>query len=126
MTPAYLSYSFESRQEAETTINEELQKVSEWLVTNRLSLNVDKSNYIIFSLKNKRDKLSITMNNEHIQEKESTKYLGVILDRKMNWIFNINIYVVQCVKHALLNIIPFTHLPYPTLTLILHIQNCKC
>ena len=80
-----LSYSFESRQEAETTINEELQKVSEWLVTNRLSLNVDKSNYIIFSLKNKRDKLSITMNNEHIQEKESTKYLGVILDRKMNW-----------------------------------------
>ena len=30
------------------------------------------------------------MNNEHIQEKDSTEYLGVILDRKLNWKPHIN------------------------------------
>ena len=42
-----LSYSFESSREAESIINDE------WLVTNRLSLNVDKSTYLILSLKTK-------------------------------------------------------------------------
>ena len=49
-----LSYSFKPNAKTETTINEELQKVTEWLVTNRLFLNVDKSNYLFFSLKKKR------------------------------------------------------------------------
>ena len=50
-----------------------------------LSLNVDKSNYLIFSLINKREKFNISMNNEILQEKEHTKYLGIIIDRKLNW-----------------------------------------
>ena len=80
-----LSYSFETNTNTESVLNKELQKVTDWLVTNRLSLNVDKSKYLIFSLNNKRDKLNITMNNEKLQEKEYAKYLGVIIDRKLNW-----------------------------------------
>ena len=61
-----LSYPFETTTNTESVLNKELQKVTDWLVTNRLSLNVDKSNYRIFSLSNKRDKLNLTMNNEKL------------------------------------------------------------
>ena len=80
-----LQYSFEPNTKIESVLNNELEKVTDWLITNRLSLNVDKSNYLIFSLHNKRDKYNITMNNDKLQEKDYTKYLGIIIDRKLNW-----------------------------------------
>ena len=61
-----------------------MQKISIWLSTNKFTLNVDKSNYLIFST-GKKKKLNLTMNNEILQEKEHTKYLGVILDNKLTW-----------------------------------------
>ena len=80
-----LQYSFEPNAKIESVLNNELEKVTDWLITNRLSLNVDKSNYLIFSLHNKRDKYNITMNNDKLQEKDYTKYLDIIIDRKLNW-----------------------------------------
>ena len=61
-----------------------MQKISNWLSTNKLTLNVDKSNYLIFSTW-RRKKLHLTMNNEILQEKEYTRYLGVILDNNLTW-----------------------------------------
>ena len=61
-----------------------MQKISKWLTTNKLTLNVDKSNYLIFTTGNKKQ-LNLTMNKEILQEKECTKYLGVILDNKLTW-----------------------------------------
>ena len=43
--------------------NQEMQKISIWLATNKLTLNVDNSNYLIFST-GKKKKLNLTMNNE--------------------------------------------------------------
>ena len=80
-----LSYTFDENSNAELTLNEELEKIADWLITNKLSLNVEKSSYLIFSLKKKRDKLALTIKNEILQEKEHTKYLGIIIDRKLNW-----------------------------------------
>ena len=65
-----LSYSFKPNENPESIINKELKKVTDWLVANRLSLNVDKSNYLIFSLIKKREKFNISMDNEILQEKE--------------------------------------------------------
>ena len=43
-----LSFSYEkSNPETEQLINEEMQKISNWLTTNKLTLNVDKSNCLI-------------------------------------------------------------------------------
>ena len=64
--------------------NQEMHKISEWLSTNKLTLNVDKSNYIIFSTR-KKLKLYLMLNNEILQEKGHTKYLGVIIDNKLTW-----------------------------------------
>jgi len=70
-----------------TTINEELSKVYEWLVTNKLSLNVDKTNFILFST-NRRQHLinqDVTIKGTKIKQVTSTKFLGVVIDSKLKW-----------------------------------------
>ena len=54
------------------------------LSTNKLTLNVDKSNYLIFTT-GKNMKFNLTLNNEILQEKDHTKYLGVIIDNNLTW-----------------------------------------
>ena len=71
----------------ERTVNKELRKLHLWLNVNRLSLNIDKTNFIIFHPFNKPSKHNVTIkiNKKAINEKESTKYLGVIIDSSLRW-----------------------------------------
>ena len=68
-------------------LNSELDKLSNWLSANKLSLNVKKSYYMVFHrAKLKIDKLAaIKMNGVFLQRINSLKYLGVIIDHKLNW-----------------------------------------
>ena len=87
-------YESSSLQELEKTINKELHKLYLWLNVNRLSLNIDKTNYIIFHPYNKpmKQHITIKINKKAIKEKESIKYLGVLIDSTLSW------------KHHILNI----------------------
>ena len=67
-----LSYSYECNQNPETVLNGELHKMSEWLVANRLSINVDKSNHVLFSTGKIQNKLRLDMNREVLQKTAST------------------------------------------------------
>ena len=60
---------------------------------NKLSLNIDNSNYMIFSSprKTKAEHDEIKINDNIIEEIESTKFLGVIIDNKLNWNKHVNI-----------------------------------
>ena len=60
----------------------ELQKVSDWLSAHKLSLNVGKSKQLSFSLCNKP---TMSINNEIIEETRVTKYLGILIDNKLQW-----------------------------------------
>ena len=63
-------YESDSLQELEKVINKELNKLNLWLNVNRLSLNIDKTNYIIFHPYNKPTKKRITIKiNKAINEK---------------------------------------------------------
>ena len=65
-----------------------LLNLLKWCNHNRLTLNLDKTFYIVFRSGNKKipDFLNnITINNTNIQRVSSTKYLGVIVDEKLNW-----------------------------------------
>ena len=75
-------YESNSIQDLEKTINKELNKLYLWLNVNRLSLNIDKTNYIIFHPYNKpmKQRITIKINNKAINEKEFIKYLGVFID----------------------------------------------
>ena len=80
-------YESISLQELEKTINKELHKLYLWLNVNRLSLNIDKTNYLIFHPYNKpmKQHITIKINKKAIKEKESIKYLGVLIDSTLSW-----------------------------------------
>ena len=70
----------------ERVYNTELNKISDWLAANRLSLNVSKSNVVLFNSSRKKTKIKIELkiNKEIILEKEFTKYLAVFIDNKLS------------------------------------------
>ena len=63
-----------------------MSKLVNWLNSNRLALNVSKTNFVIFSAKNKPLKLvTIIINRQAIQQKDYVKYLGVLIDSKLSF-----------------------------------------
>ena len=59
-------------------MNYELKFLFEWLCANRLSLNVDKTEFIIFRPTNsrkKQDKIVLRLNGQTIHESNKVKYL---------------------------------------------------
>jgi len=75
-----------------TTINKELLSLSEWFNLNRLSLNVSKTNYMIFcNHKMEQTHCDITIGHTVINRVSSTKFLGVDIDDKLTWLHHIKI-----------------------------------
>ena len=73
------------------TMNEELVKLYEWLCINRLSLNVSKTNFVIFCPTNKpKIPVNILINNEQINEVPYVKYLGILLDSQLSFKYHID------------------------------------
>ena len=67
-------------------INVELVKVLTWVRVNKLSLNIEKTNFMLFTPKGfSRDMDYISIDGYRIEEVRQTKFLGVILDNKLNW-----------------------------------------
>ena len=79
-----LLYSNSSIEQLENDINSDLIKISDWLIANKLTLNVDKSNYIVFKQVNDC-KLDINLNGTPLLQKEFVKYLGLLIDSKLSW-----------------------------------------
>lgn len=81
------------------TYNQELKGVVNWLQANKLTLNVDKSNLILFKKgKQKTDELVIKIGKEQIKEKEYTKYLGLLIDNQLSWQHHIKHLNLKIVK----------------------------
>ena len=75
----------------QSSINENLQMVSEWLQVNKLSLNISKSHFMLFTRKRTDvHYINIEINNITISRVKNVKFLGVILDEKMSWKDHIN------------------------------------
>ena len=77
----------DSPERLELIINKELKKLHEWLIVNRLSLNIDKTNFVVFHPYNKPLKQNITLKiyKKAISEKDYVKYLGVLIDSTLTW-----------------------------------------
>ena len=67
-------------------VNEELAKIYAWVNANKLSLNIDKTNFMLFMPKYSSQCADhIVINQTRIQEVKETKFLGVIIDNKLKW-----------------------------------------
>ena len=70
----------------QSLFNTELGHISQWLLANKLSLNVKKTHYMVFTKKMvARNVITIKMNGQAINEVNKTEFLGVIIDNKINW-----------------------------------------
>ena len=71
-----------------TTVNQELSNLSVWFKANKLSLNIDKTNYMIFKNRHSNriyDDLNICIDGRKISRVSHTKFLGVLLDESLTW-----------------------------------------
>ena len=71
----------------EQVLNQELKKVNDWLCANKLILNIQKTNFIVFhTLQRKLDyDIQLTINNQLLNKVYNVKYLGVMVDCHLNW-----------------------------------------
>ena len=74
-------------------LNIKLDSICNWFKSNKLLLNTEKKFYIIFHrarLKVTKDiHLNLKMDNITLSKVSTIKYLGVIVDHKLNWIDHI-------------------------------------
>ena len=69
----------------EFTLNQELQHVYEWLLANRLQLNV-KKNYMLFHKQNEIiNKLNLRINNNIINKTNELIFLGLYINSRLTW-----------------------------------------
>ena len=72
--------------EFECMLNKELFGIDEWLKVNKLSLNVEKSKYMLFKAGNKRlYPFEIKIDDISIERVYVFNFLGLIMDEHLNW-----------------------------------------
>ena len=71
-----------------TNINEDLIQLNNWFDYNKLTVNTNKSNYMIFHSKHNKilsNTPPIKINMQKLEMVQSSKFLGVILDDRLTW-----------------------------------------
>ena len=78
---------FETPEKLESVLNNELKELYTWLIVNRLSLNINKTNFVVFRPYNKPLKHNITLKiqKKAIAEKKIVKYLGIMIDSGLTY-----------------------------------------
>ena len=68
---------------------DELLNIDTWLASNKLSLNIDKTNFMLFKTKatNTKQKsvINLTLRDKSIKQVFDTKFLGLTLDETLSW-----------------------------------------
>lgn len=71
-------------------INCDLGRYYNWLLNNKLKLNIDKTKYMLLKQKNKIvNNITISINGTELQKVDSFKYLGLVIDENLTWVDHI-------------------------------------
>ena len=143
-----LIYADKNLKSLEIVVNTELSKIHNWLIANKLSLNIDKSNYIIFHPYQKRPDYVVDLKIYDIhskmyvslERKNNIKYLGILINCNLSWKYHIG-YIASKVSrligiiaklrffvpvNTLINIYKSLILPHLTYGIVLWGQAAKC
>ena len=87
--------------ELERLANDNLYLVSNWLRANKLSLNIEKTNFIIFHPPQKKLSYTpkLTISNKRIKQENYVKYLGLYIDSSLSWKFHVQ-HIAKKVKRC--------------------------
>ena len=85
-----LYYAGRTENDLQVKINEDLNSLSQWLNNNLLTLNYEKTKFMIFANKKQSTKVDITIENKKVLQETSFNYLGVTLSSDLTWHNHIN------------------------------------
>ena len=85
-------YCSKSLKKINKYINHDLSQIRQWLRANRISINANKTELIIFRPKNKSitKHLNFRISGLKINPVNKAKYLGIYLDEHLTWNFQLN------------------------------------
>ena len=85
-----LFYSHNDVKELCRTMNAEQNHLNDWFCANKLSLNTDKTKYVLFHKAKTKDNLRLVLpdlfiNDVKVESGNSLKFLGVMIDENLTW-----------------------------------------
>ena len=93
-------YSHSNQNCLESVLKDELQNIGVWLKCNKLSVNIKKTNYVIFKPRQKKfnSGISLSFGGKPLQQSNITKFLGVDIYDHLTWKYHINYICKQIAK----------------------------
>ena len=86
---AAIVHEHKSLKHLQKQLNSEADKLNQWFIANKLTLNLKKTKLMLFNKQklkpNALKKFKLNINKTNIEQVDQIKYLGVILDNKLNW-----------------------------------------
>ena len=85
-----ISFSSNTLSDLENLINFELQSLNRWLLANKLSLNIAKTEFMVIGSRQRLatfddHELCVTVNGASVKQVKSAKTLGITLDENLTW-----------------------------------------
>ena len=84
-----VSYASDSLDEIQNVINSELKNLNSWLIANRLSLNITKTEFMIIGSRQRmnatQNDIAIRIRDREINRADVVKSLGMHIDRHLSW-----------------------------------------
>ena len=84
-----ITFSHKSLKKVNTVINHDFSLLVQWLRANRIPLNTNKTEIILFRTKNKKitKNLNFRISGQKVDTIKQTKYLRIYLDEGLTWNF---------------------------------------
>ena len=101
-------------------VNRELRQVRKWLEANKLALNIDKINFVIFHSQQRKmtNHIVLRFGRKSIQQESYVKFLRILLDSNLSWKFNLTELSKKLARTAGLFYKIHHYAPTDTLTLL--------
>ena len=85
----HLTYSNDNIHSVQSSLNEDLLNINRWLIANKLTLNMTKTEFGLTGSRKKLNNLpslpSLNINNVPIKHSQCSKSLGVLIDENLTW-----------------------------------------
>ena len=90
----------------EMTMNNHLKAVNAWLICNKLSLNIEKSSFVIFHPPQKKlnHHITLSINGKVLKKDASIKYSGIMINSILNWKSHIS-YIANKVRRRSIGVL---------------------
>ena len=84
-----VSFAADSLEELQSVINSELERLKSWLITNKLSLNITKTEFMTIGSRQRinatQGSITIKLDGSEINKVDTVKSLGVHIDKHLSW-----------------------------------------